>query len=85
MFRISDAIRSTSTADGAVLLDIRHGQILGLNRMGSAIFRMLERGLDPAQIAREISKECGANLEEVRADVRVFIERLQESDVLEVD
>jgi hypothetical protein len=84
MLKISNAIRITSTADGAILLDVRRGQILGLNRMGSVIFRMLESGVDPAQIAREISKECGVNLEEVRADVRAFIERLQKSDVLEV-
>jgi len=83
MLRISDAIRSTATQDGAILLDIRHGQILSLNRMGSAIFQMLKRGVEPSQIAREISREFGANVTEVQADVLEFIESLQKHDVVE--
>lgn len=83
MFRISDAIRSTSSEDGAVLLDVRHGQILGLNRMGSTIFQMLERGLDTDQIAAEISREFGVKIEVVHADVLEFIESLQQRDVLQ--
>jgi hypothetical protein len=83
MFRISKAIRSTATEDGAILLDIRHGQILGLNRMGSAIFQMLKRGLEPSQIVAEISGEFGTNVAEVQADVLEFIESLQKHDVLE--
>jgi hypothetical protein len=84
MIRISDAIRSSSTADGAILLDVRHGQILGLNRMGSTIFRMLERGLDADQISSEISSEFRVKIEEVHADVLEFIESLRERDVLQV-
>jgi hypothetical protein len=82
MFRVSDSIRSTATADGAILLDIRHGQILGLNRMGSAIFQMLQRGLEPPQIAAEISREFGTSVGPVQADVLEFIENLQKHDVL---
>jgi hypothetical protein len=84
MFRISDAIRTSVTQDGAILLDIRHGQILGLNRMGSAIFQMLQCGVEPSQIAREISREFGANISEVQVDVLEFIESLQKHGVFEV-
>jgi Coenzyme PQQ synthesis protein D (PqqD) len=84
MFRVSDAIRSTVTVDGAILLDIRHGQILGLNRMGSAIFQMLKCGLEPPQIAAAISREFGTNVAAVQADVLEFIENLQKHDVLDV-
>lgn len=83
MLRISDAIRSSATEDGAILLDIRHGRILGLNRMGSAIFQMLKCGVEPSQIACEISRECGANMTEVQVDVRQFIESLQKHGVFE--
>jgi hypothetical protein len=82
MFRVSDTIRSTATEDGAIVLDIRHGQILGLNRMGSAIFQMLKRGLEPPQIVAEISRESGTNVAEVQADVLEFIGNLQKHDVL---
>jgi hypothetical protein len=84
MFRVSDAIRSTATEDGAILLDIRHGQILGLNSMGSAIFQMLKRGLEPPQIVAEISREFGTNVSEVQSDVLEFIESLQKHDVFDV-
>jgi hypothetical protein len=84
MFRVCDEIRSIATVDGAILLDIRHGQILGLNRMGSAIFQMLKRGLEPPQIAAEITREFGTNVAEVQADVLEFIENLQKHAVLDV-
>jgi hypothetical protein len=84
MLEISEAIRSTSGKDGAILLDLRHGRILGLNKMGSAVFRMLERGLDPAEIAGEISRDFPASLEQVRADVLAFIKSLEKHDVVRV-
>jgi len=82
MFRISDAIRSTSTADGAVLLDIQQGRILSLNRMGSRVFEMLRGGLDENQIAGEISKDFGVEADSVQADVLDFIQSLREHNVL---
>jgi len=82
MFEISDAIRSTCTEDGTVILDIHHGRILGLNRMGSRIFEMLQSGLDQDQIAGEISKDCGVDADYVRTDILDFIKTLHEHNVL---
>jgi hypothetical protein len=84
MFKVSGAIRSTSTEDGAVLLDINRGRILGLNRMGSRVFQMLQGGVDQDQIAGEISNEFAVDAGEVRNDVLDFIRTLQEHNVLEV-
>jgi hypothetical protein len=83
MFKVSGAIRSTSTADGAVLLDIHRGKILSLNRMGARILRMLEGGLDQDQIAGEISKDCGVDASQVRNDVLDFVQTLRQHKVLE--
>ena len=83
MFKISGAIRTTSTPDGAVLLDIRQGRILSLNTTGSRVLELLEGGFDQDEIACEISKECGVDAHQVRADVRDFIRALQEHNVLE--
>ena len=83
MFTISDAIRSASTPDGAVLLDIQQGRILNLNRMGSRVFKMLRGGLDEDQIADEISKDFQVAADQVRNDVLDFIRTLQEHNVLE--
>ena len=84
MFKISDAIRSTSTQDGAVLLDVHQGRILGLNKMGSRVFEMLRGGLDQDQIVDEISKDCGMDIGYVRTDVLNFIKTLREHNVLQV-
>ncbi len=84
MFKVSGAIRHASTEDGAVLLDIHHGRILGLNRMGSRVFGMLAGGVDQDQIAGEISNEFGVDAGQVRNDVLDFIRTLQEHNVLEV-
>jgi hypothetical protein len=84
MFKISDAIRSTCTKDGAVLLDIHQGRILGLNKMGSRVFEMLHRGLDQDQIAGEISKDFGVDADYARTDVLDFIKTLQRHNVLQV-
>jgi len=83
MLKISDAIRSTSTEDGAVLLDIQQGQILGLNKMGSKIFEMLQGGLDQDQIADEISQDYGVDVDYARTDVVDFMRMLQEHNVLQ--
>jgi len=83
MFKVSGAIRSTTTADGAVLLDIHRGKILALNRMGSRVLELLRRGGDQNQIAGEISDEFGVDAGQVRNDVLDFIRTLQEHHVLE--
>lgn len=83
MFRISGAIRGTSTQDGAVLLDIRHGRILSLNPMGSRVFEMMRGGLDQDQIAGEITKDFGLDPDSARTDVLDFIRALREHKILE--
>jgi hypothetical protein len=82
-FTISDAVRSTRTEDGCLLLDIRHGRILGLNAVGSNIFELLQRGFDQSQIAETISREFGVDVRAVRADVLAFVETLQEHNILQ--
>jgi hypothetical protein len=83
MFKISNAIRSRCTEDGAVLLDIHQGRILGLNKMGSRVFEMLRSGLDQEQIAGEISKDFGVDADYARTDVLDFIKTLQQHNVLQ--
>jgi hypothetical protein len=84
-FTISDAIRSTRTEDGCVLLDIRQGLILGLNPVGSNIFELLQRGFDQPRIADIISKQFGVDLQTVRTDVLAFVETLQAHNILQTN
>jgi hypothetical protein len=83
MFKVSGGVRSTSTEDGAVLLDIHRGRILGLNRTGARVFEMLQGGVGQDQIVREISKHFGVDADQVRNDVLDFIRTLREHKVLE--
>jgi hypothetical protein len=83
MFRISDPIRRTETADGGILLDIHHGQMFCLNVVGAKILELMQRGYDETRIADEISRAYGANREVVRADVREFIETLHKHHILQ--
>lgn len=83
MFRISDTIRRTETADGGILLDVHHGQMFCLNVVGAKILELMQRGYDESHIADEISRVYGASKEVVRADVIEFIETLQKHHILQ--
>ena len=83
MFRISDTIRRTETADGGIVLDIHHGQMFCLNIVGSKVLELMQRGYDDTTIADEISRTYGANREVVRADVLEFIDTLQKHHILQ--
>ncbi len=83
MFRVSDTIRRTETADGGILLDVHHGQMFCLNVVGAKILELMQLGCDESRIADEISRDYGASKEVVRADVIEFIETLQKHHILQ--
>ncbi len=83
MFRVSDTIRRTETADGGILLDVHHGQMFCLNVVGAKILELMQRGYGESRIADEISRDYGASKEVVRADVIEFIETLQKHHILQ--
>ena len=85
MFHIPDTIRSAETPDGAVLLDVHHGQMFCLNVVGAKILELMRRGYDESRIADEISRDYGADRAVVRADVIEFIETLQKHHILQRD
>ena len=82
IFTISDAVRSTRTGDGGVLLDLRHGRILTLNAVGSDIFELLQQGYDQSQIVDTVSRRFGVPIQNVQADVLAFVQTLQRCDIL---
>ena len=83
MFKISDPIRRTETADGGILLDVLHGQMFSLNIVGAKILELMQRGYDESRIADEISQDYGVNREVVRADVVDFVEILHKHHILQ--
>lgn len=83
MFRVSDTIRRTETADGGILLDIHHGQMFCLNVVGAKILELMQQGCDESRIADEISRDYRASRELVGKDVAEFIEALHKHHILQ--
>jgi hypothetical protein len=82
--KLTNQLRSTHSQDGAVVLDIRQGQMFRLNLVGSRILELLKQGHPEQQIAEEISREFGARREIVAADLREFLTHLEKNQLLEM-
>jgi hypothetical protein len=83
MFRLSDEVRSTHGQDGAVVLDIRHGQMYCLNLVGSRMLELLKQGHGEKEITDQVSKEFDASCDGVAADLREFLGVLEQHHLVE--
>lgn len=81
--RVSENVRSTHSQDGAVVLDIRQGQMFRLNLVGSRMLELLKQGRSEPQIADEISRQFAVSRETVEADLREFLSHLEKHHLLE--
>ena len=82
--KLSEHVRSTHSQDGAVVLDILHGQMFRLNVVGSRMLELLKQGMTEAQIADVISRDSGAPREIVATDLREFLNHLERNHLLEI-
>ena len=78
MYKVSDTVRSTHSQDGAVVLDIRQGEMFNLNPVGSRILELLKSGSSVAEVVDEISLKFNADRTVVECDVQEFVASLQE-------
>ena len=78
MYTISAGVRSTRNEDGGTVLDIDRGQMFRLNPLGALILESLGRGCAEIEIAREISRQYRVGEATAAADLRGFIESLEE-------
>jgi hypothetical protein len=85
MYRTAESVRSTHGQDGAVVLDIRQGQMFNLNLVGSQILELLQAGSDEPRIVDEICQKFAVSREVAQSDVREFIECLKEHHLLEAN
>ncbi len=83
MYRVSDTVRSTHNQDGAILLDIRQGQMFNVNFVGSRILELLKNGSTESAISDQISREFGVALELAESDVRQFLQALKKCQLVE--
>jgi hypothetical protein len=83
MFRISEHVRKSSSEDGGIVLDVKHGRMFGLNIVGSRIIELLEQQQAPAQIAQEIASSFGVATDIAERDVREFLDTLEKHHLIE--
>ena len=83
MYKVSEGIRSTHGQDGAIVLDIRQGQMFNLNFVGSRILELLETGATESAIVDEISQKFAVVRDVAEHDVREFVESLKQHRLLE--
>jgi hypothetical protein len=83
--KVSEHVCSTHNQDGAVVLDILHGQMYRLNLVGSRILELLKQDHTEAQIADELSREFGVPRQMVQTDVREFLAHLEKHCLLQSD
>ncbi|HXM60104.1 MAG TPA: PqqD family protein [Terriglobales bacterium] len=83
MYRISDTVRSTHNQDGAIVLDIRQGQMFTINFVGSRILELLKNGSSESVIVDEISRRFSVSRELAENDVREFLQILKTCHLVE--
>jgi Coenzyme PQQ synthesis protein D (PqqD) len=76
LFDISAGVRSTRSEDGAIVLDIDHGQMFRLNPVGALILESLGKGCAETEIAQEIARQYSISEERASADIREFLQSL---------
>ena len=83
MYRVLENVRSTHSADGAVVLDIRQGQLFSLNLVGSRMLELVKDGLGEAAIVDQIAREFSVTAEVVEDDFQRFIRELKQLQLLD--
>lgn len=83
MYRLSNTVRSTHNQDGAIVLDVRQGQMFNLNFVGSRILELLKTGTNESAVIVQISREFGVTRDLAEKDVRDFLNNLKKCHLVE--
>jgi hypothetical protein len=85
MYRVVEDVRSTHGQDGAIVLDIRQGQMFNINLVGSQILELLETGATESAIVEEITQKFEVSRDIAESDVREFIASLTQHHLVVED
>lgn len=77
-------IPSGEIDDELMALDAKRGEVLGLDKIGTEIWRMAAVSVSVAEMVDRLSKSYDADRETIRADLLPFLEELVEAGLLEV-
>jgi hypothetical protein len=85
MFMLREQVRSTHNQDGAVVLDILHGQMFRLNLVGSRMLELLRQGHTETEIVEQVGLEFSVDREIVASDLREFLVHLEKHHLIELN
>ena len=83
MYRVSATVRSTHNQDGAIVLDVRQGQMFNLNFVGSRILELIKSSSTESAVVDQISREFNISRDLAENDVREFLQNLKKCHLLE--
>lgn len=83
MLKLSDNLRTSYTADGAVVLDVAQGRIFRFNSTGSHILRMIESGQEEEEIVSALIREFSADALTAATDTGEFLAALHSHCLIE--
>src|SRR5215467_13040542 len=82
---ISPFARTTESKDGIVWLQLEEGLVFRANAIGARIWQGLMEKKEPDQIIDEISRDYGAEREQVSGDVAEFLGELATRRLIQMD
>lgn len=83
MYTICESVRSTRGHGGAIVLDVKQGQLFKVNLVGSRILELLAARTPDSEIADAISREFEISRETATQDVQEFLQTLQQQKLVE--
>lgn len=84
--KIKDGYRIRKVGSKSVVVapgGINFTGLITVNETGTFIWGMLEKGAEVDEVVEALAKECKVKPEEIRDDVKDFVEALKGADILE--
>lgn len=79
---IQDEVIFHPVSGELVLLDMRSGEYLGLDDIGSEIWRLIAEGVAAEEMACHLAERYGADPAVVKRDLAAFLDDLREADLI---
>lgn len=84
-YAIADRVLHQEFPEEAVLLNLTSAEYFSLNGVGLAVWRLIRAGTDREGLHAALLHEYDASPEQVRRDLQVFLDRLLELRLIQVE
>lgn len=85
MYRLSQAVRSTRSEQGGILLDVAQGRMFDLNPVATRIVEYLREDRGESEIIDRISEDFSVSRDQVASDFQQFLMILIQQRLVEDD